>query len=296
MHTTCEQYAALISAAVDGALAPEERKDLMDHLAQCPACRETYTQMMLMHAAFDQWEEEPQGDLTASVMDQIHREQRAGRRHRRRWVQLGAAAACCALIVLGARVGQTLMPSAPSNVGLRGASPDVSTAADPDTAANAPVGDEENVPDDGGDTASQKTTQSGRLEDEDPSVETAITSFGTSPEDRDVTPDPYTAVPAAAVTLISSDQRLDEWMTLRCAEGEVSEDAETGATVTAWTVPFQQYTELETYLTEESIVYEVTGETDSLSEESNVRVVYLSISVNADMETGLTEEMPGTDE
>ena len=49
----CEKYRALISAAVDGEL-PEAAGELMDHLAQCSACREVYGQMMAMHEAFSQ--------------------------------------------------------------------------------------------------------------------------------------------------------------------------------------------------------------------------------------------------
>ena len=57
----CDEYAALISAGVDNALTADERKQLMDHLAQCPACREAYTQMMTMHEAFTDWEEDLPG-------------------------------------------------------------------------------------------------------------------------------------------------------------------------------------------------------------------------------------------
>ena len=39
----CENYTALISAAVDGELTEAEREELMDHLAQCPGCREVYS-------------------------------------------------------------------------------------------------------------------------------------------------------------------------------------------------------------------------------------------------------------
>ena len=283
MHTTCEQYAALISAAVDGALAPEERKDLMDHLAQCPACREIYTQMMLMHDAFAQWEAEPPAGLAASVMDQIRREsppveeekRPAGRAGGRRWIRLCAAAACFALIVVGAQVGRTLMPGAGSNTAMS----DSTGAADPAASSGTDTqSEQENSADPA--TASPAGSE---LEKEDPSVETAVTSFGTSPEDRSSPPISYQATaPSPAITLVISDERLSDWMAQDGAEGEIYTDAETGATVTAWTISFQQYEELTQYLAEQAIPCEVTGDADTLSEESTVRVVLLSISVEAD--------------
>jgi len=97
----CDEYAALISAGVDNALTADERKQLMDHLAQCPACREAYTQMMTMHEAFTDWEEELPGDLAGSVMEQIRKEQAVTKKRKRSWLPLVAAAACCALVFIG---------------------------------------------------------------------------------------------------------------------------------------------------------------------------------------------------
>ena len=94
----CDEYAALISAGVDNALTADERKQLMDHLAQCPACREAYTQMMTMHEAFTDWEEDLPGDLAGSVMEQIRKEKAVNKKRKRSWLPLVAAAACCALV------------------------------------------------------------------------------------------------------------------------------------------------------------------------------------------------------
>ena len=298
MHNTCEQYAALISAAVDGEISSEERRDLMNHLAQCPACRETYTQMLLMHDAFDQWEEEPPVGLAASVMEQIHQEHRAAPRRRRHWVQLGAAAACCALIVIGAQVGRTLIPSAGSD-----AVPDGASATDPYSAVADGTSESKQASSDGDSAASNgsASTNSSHLEEEDPSVDTSVTAFGTSPEDRSSQPSTYGETPLpAAITVVSSDQRLSDWMNLHYADGEVSEDTETNTTLTAWTISSQQYAELEQYLTEESIPCEITGEVEALSDESTVRVVFLAISADPaaslDTDAGTNGEIPSTDE
>ena len=96
----CAQYAALISAAVDGELTQAERSELMDHLERCPACRAAYSEMMAMHAAFSQLDAELPGDLAGDVMAKV-RAQRQIKKPRHAWWQMAAAAACLARVVLG---------------------------------------------------------------------------------------------------------------------------------------------------------------------------------------------------
>ena len=97
----CEKYQTLISAAVDGELPPKQRGELMEHLAQCPACREIFDQTMAMHMAFSQLDTKVPGDLTADVMAKV-RAQRQIKKPRSHWWQMAAAvAACCVLAFLG---------------------------------------------------------------------------------------------------------------------------------------------------------------------------------------------------
>ena len=48
---TCEEYEALISAFIDGALADEDRAELMAHMAECPACQAYFDDQIAIHDA-----------------------------------------------------------------------------------------------------------------------------------------------------------------------------------------------------------------------------------------------------
>ena len=103
--TRQESRSAVISAAVDGTLSPEEHRQLLEHLADCPACREAYEQTLLLHDTFAAWEEpEVPADLTAAVMGRV-RQERAKNRRRPLW-RLAAAAACLAVILYGAGIAR----------------------------------------------------------------------------------------------------------------------------------------------------------------------------------------------
>ena len=79
--TRQESRSAVISAAVDGTLSPEEHRQLLEHLADCPACREAYEQTLLLHDTFAAWEEpEVPADLTAAVMGRVRQERAKNRR------------------------------------------------------------------------------------------------------------------------------------------------------------------------------------------------------------------------
>ena len=92
----CQEYEALISAVTDGEATEAERRALMEHLSRCADCREAYTQSLLLHDAFSQWEEEAPPELRAAVMEQVRKEPRQKKRSRRSWLPLMAAAACLA--------------------------------------------------------------------------------------------------------------------------------------------------------------------------------------------------------
>lgn len=99
----CEDYAALISAWLDGELNEEETGRLQAHLFTCPGCRAYLADLKAMGRAFPSLEEvEVPEDFTASVMARIRAQtppekKRASHTLWRRW---GAWACCLALLAL----------------------------------------------------------------------------------------------------------------------------------------------------------------------------------------------------
>ena len=99
----CEDYAALISAWLDGELNEEETGRLQAHLFTCPGCRAYLADLKAMGRAFPSLEEvEVPEDFTASVMDRVRamtppEKKRASHTLWRRW---GAWACCLALLAL----------------------------------------------------------------------------------------------------------------------------------------------------------------------------------------------------
>ena len=278
----CEKYAPLISAAVDGELSAAERSELMDHLAQCPACREVYSEMMAMHEAFSQLEAEVPGDLAGDVMAKV-RTQRQVKRPRHYWWQITAAAACCALVFLGYQhfygagpmenTADTAGEAAPYAAVSEDAGADAASAPDPeasDTAAPAPT------------PAPGSLTVENHREGK----------VGAAPSDQEIMEDVLTyfrsgtaAVSAASAeaedqhaevpcpTLSSSAPELALWVTEHIpAEGYSSGDG-TGAQ--AWLITQPEYEALADYLDQEGIPYTFdAGEAEEAPAEM-VCVVYL---------------------
>ena len=255
----CTRYAPLISAAVDGEVSPEERRDLMDHLAQCPACRGAYEEMLAMHMAFGELDAEVPGDLAGDVMAEIRSRQKKPRR--RYWLQVGMAAACCALVFLGYRA---LGPAAAGNAAPTAADTALTGTADTadDAAATvtARVQSEEDV-------TAAAAPEDGTASDEE-ILESVLTYFQTAPKATaytstensaqlqtapDVLTAPADSADAAAgdlPTISSSDQALADWM-----EGNTSAKPYTQEGVTAWLIPLEQYEALERFLAEEAVPY-----------------------------------------
>ena len=266
----CESYTALINTAVDGDLLPEERARLMEHLASCPACREIYGQMMAIHTAFASWEEEAPPGLTEAVMNRIH----TRRRHPRRWLSLGVAAACCAVVLLGTQV----LPSL---------SPKNNTARDGDSLSlTDEEGDSQNSPADAlvpsdADDASEPQVSDPPV---DPTLKAALTYFssgepqaepadGSGGDEDQATSALYTA------TLTCEDAAMAEWMALHIQdEAYVSTDSGEALSAFAWLISYADYTELTAYLAENAIPYrqESSAEGQSPADGDMIRVVYLA--------------------
>lgn len=105
----CEKYAAALSAFADGELNGPEREELLAHIEHCDACREYLSELMVLRAVFEEMPElqAPQG-FAEKVLDRMHEEERAGRRHRRAIPRV--LAACAALVVISAAVLRFALP------------------------------------------------------------------------------------------------------------------------------------------------------------------------------------------
>jgi len=276
----CEEYAALISAAVDNVLTADERRKLMDHLAACPACREAYTQMLAMHSAFAGWEEEVPGDLAGDVMAKIRKEKAVSKSRRRSWLPLVAAAACCALVFIGyqgmSRESNTVKDAAPAMDTKAAVSESIAAA---DTAADtATAADHAAAADTFAYTTSAEDFRSG--EEGEQLLDGVLTYFSGAPEsdaalDVEKTAQEPEEVAADAQTLLiltSYEEALVSWMAENtAAQGHTSEENAT----TAWLITQEEYALLSAWLTSENIIWEQYLVELPYPEEDVVCVVYL---------------------
>ena len=97
----CEQYAAALSAFVDGELSENEKEEVLSHVEHCQNCREYLSELMIVHTMFEEMPEldAPEG-FSKRVLERVHEEKRARSRHRRAWPRV--LAACFALFVITA--------------------------------------------------------------------------------------------------------------------------------------------------------------------------------------------------
>lgn len=99
----CGTYEAWISALLDGELDPKYQVELMDHLADCPGCRQYFDDLMAMGDALADMEASAPGDFAQSVMDAVARTPQVpakkDRRAARPWRRWAAMAACLVLAV-----------------------------------------------------------------------------------------------------------------------------------------------------------------------------------------------------
>ena len=101
----CNNYQERISAFIDGLLTEEERLELMEHMAACPACQQYLDDQIAIHDALTGLEADAPAGFTDAVMTRVREtKQDAPEKkaiafpHWRRWL---ATAACCAVAVLG---------------------------------------------------------------------------------------------------------------------------------------------------------------------------------------------------
>ena len=85
----------------------------MEHLEHCEACRDKLSELMILHAMFEELPEldAPEG-FSERVLDRLHTEEHAKKRSRRAWPRV--LAACFALVVISA-AALNILPRAGSD-------------------------------------------------------------------------------------------------------------------------------------------------------------------------------------
>lgn len=108
----CEQYAAALSAFVDGELSENEKEEVLSHVEHCQNCREYLSELMIVHTMFEEMPEldAPEG-FSERVLERVHEEKRERSRHRRAWPRVLGRVLCAACrhgrgVEAGARDGQ----------------------------------------------------------------------------------------------------------------------------------------------------------------------------------------------
>lgn len=95
----CEEAQVLLSAALDGALSPAERRALDAHLAQCPCCAALFEEMAGHSRALRDLTCEFPDDLHARILSNLPEQSAPKRKKRTPWMRVGALAACMALVI-----------------------------------------------------------------------------------------------------------------------------------------------------------------------------------------------------
>ena len=110
----CEKALDWISLDLDGALTPQERRELEDHLAVCPGCAALARELAALHRVLPELEEEVPEGFHQAVMERVRAEKvqalPAGRGRAvpwRRWLSL---AAVCAVVLAGAAPQEEAAP------------------------------------------------------------------------------------------------------------------------------------------------------------------------------------------
>lgn len=101
----CNNYQERISALIDGQLTDEERLELLEHMADCPACQQYFDDQTAIHDALTGLEADAPAGFTDSVMARVRETAQDVPRRKTipfpHWQRWAATAACCALALLG---------------------------------------------------------------------------------------------------------------------------------------------------------------------------------------------------
>ena len=114
----CDKHLERLSAWLDGALTQEEERELREHLARCPSCREVQGQLSALRDGFGELEETeaPEG-FTQGVMDCIQEEARPKVIPLFKRPQFRALAGLAACLVLAVGLYSVKQPGEPEKWG-----------------------------------------------------------------------------------------------------------------------------------------------------------------------------------
>ena len=99
---SCEACLERMSAALDGPLSLEDRREMEEHLSACPACRTAWAALESMTDALREVGETPAPpELAAGVMARITREKTPVPLWKRPWWRSAAGLAACAVLCAG---------------------------------------------------------------------------------------------------------------------------------------------------------------------------------------------------
>ena len=114
----CDKYLERLSAWLDGALTQEEERELSEHLARCPNCREMREQLSALRDGFGELEESeaPEG-FTQGVMERVRAEEKPKVIPLFKRPQFRALAGLAACLVLAVGLYSANRPGEPENWG-----------------------------------------------------------------------------------------------------------------------------------------------------------------------------------
>ena len=99
----CEKYRELCSASIDSELSLEEKRELSEHLSECPACAAYLDDLREMRNAWDDFKQPLPDDMHEHIMQAVLKEaQKPTKKHFPVFTTLAAAAACVMLVLSGA--------------------------------------------------------------------------------------------------------------------------------------------------------------------------------------------------
>lgn len=272
---TCEEYEALISALLDGALADEDRAELMAHMAACPACQAYFDDQIAIREALAGMEVQAPAGFADRVMDQVRRESRQTeeKENSRKtvafpyWRRYAAMAACCAIVAIAGFWAFNGGQPAAGNVAADAASlmdsrsapvaeDQANNAADSDTSADAADGDADGdmalaggqtAPE--ADTGAAEETEAG--EPETFSVATAgpETDSADAESREDVRPERYDGKENSALTAYSAVETVTLTTASPLAEAWVAENlGETWEAGACYTLTVEQFDQVQALL------------------------------------------------
>ena len=114
----CDKHLERLSAWLDGALTQEEERELREHLARCPSCREVQEQLSALRDGFGELEEtEPPEGFAQGVMERIREEARPKVIPLFKRPQFRALAGLAACLVLAVGLYSAKQPGEPEKWG-----------------------------------------------------------------------------------------------------------------------------------------------------------------------------------